>query len=179
MLYNKKENNNKFTISNNLSATKPSLQTETQQTNQPQRNFAQKQILLVYVNDDRFYIQRSSAYALGIINTRAIMVNGPDDLIEISKEKLAVVSSRDNIELKFEKITLEKKVPERQKIKIYKENLNHYIDMSAAYALGLISLENFNAMSGELYPISDNYLVFLQNKYDVEFQELGGKLGGR
>lgn len=51
--------------------------------------------------------------------------------------------------------------------------------MSAAYALGLISLENFNAMSDELYPVSDNLLVFLQNKYEVEFQELGEKLGGR
>lgn len=67
----------------------------------------QKQILVVYVEKDKMYINRSTAYALGIINTKAIMVNGTDDLIEISKEKLAVVSSRDSIELKFEKVALE------------------------------------------------------------------------
>lgn len=141
---------------------------------------SQKQILIVYVSEnERFYIKRSSAFALGLTDTRAMMVDGTNDLLEISKRQLAILSSRENLEVKLEKVAVNEQLPERPKIKVYKDNLNHFIEMSAAYALGLVSIDTFNVMSEELYPVAENLLIFLNNKYDVELVELGENFGSR
>jgi len=143
-------------------------------------NHQEKQILTIYTDDNELmYINRAAAYALGLIDTRAIMLDNDESLVPFSEKQLAVILNRENLDLDFRKIEQVQKIPKKQSIKVYRDNLNCYIDMSAAYALGLISIETFNAMCNELYPVSENLLVFLQNKYAVEFQELGENFGSR
>ena len=44
---------------------------------QPQTKLKQKKIIKIYVKEDKHYIEHSTAYALGLINTRAIMLDKP------------------------------------------------------------------------------------------------------
>ena len=184
MMYKEKQNNTSardlFSVGKNLSATRSSLELREQTKSVTQNVLEQKQILLVYVaENDCLYIKHSAAYALGLVETRSIMVGDTEKLVEISKMQLASISTKQNIEVKMERINASQKLPERQKIKVYKNDLLYYIDMSAAYALGLVSVETFNVMAGEFYGVSEALLAFLQNKYDVEYHNLEESIGGR
>lgn len=183
MIYKEKNNTSArdlLSVGRNLSATRSNLESKTQTKSNMESVQQLKQILLVYVDElERMYIKRSSLYALGLIDTRAIMISGSDDLIEIDKVQLASISSRDNIEIKMEKVNMKEKLPQRPKIKVYKKDLEYFIEMSAAYSLGLITTETFNLMANELYAVGENLLVFLENKYDVEYYELAADIGGR
>lgn len=56
------------------------------------------------------------------------------------------------------------------KIKIYiSDNNDKFIEKSTAYVLGLIDVQKFYDEEEKQYKISDNLLVFLENKYNVDF----------
>ncbi len=126
-----------------------------------------KQILKVYVSSDkRKFIDKAAAYALKMINVRAIMLEDSDQLIEITDRQLEGLSKK-NIEIQYQNVE-NSYIPPKQNINVYYEGIEYYIEPSAAYALGLITIENWNAMGNSLYRVSENLLMFLKNKYDVK-----------
>jgi len=170
--------NDLLSASQNL--TMPETKLELNNVSKVNNNHQEKQVLTIYTDDNELmYINRAAAYALGLINTRAIMLDNDESLIPFSEKQLSIILNRENIDIEFIKLNEIQKIPERSKIKVYRDNLYYYIEISSAYALGLITIETFNNMSSELYPISDNLLVFLENKFDIEYQELGENFGSR
>lgn len=158
-----KKNNDKMSLSKNLTRPAQKLELKTKTVS----NFQLKSILLVYISDNnRKFIDKSAAYALDLTNVRAIMINDGLNLFEISDSQLAMLKNR-GFELKYRQIS-SKDAPKRGSIKVFFDGIDYYIELSAAYSLGLINVENFYGMDQQFYKISENILVFLNNKYDVD-----------
>lgn len=176
MLYKQnQQSGSKFTFANDLARRqKINSGTITKAQNQYQikNEFQQKMKLKVYLTDDeKIFIDRSAAYHLGYIDTRAVMSEN-DQKIEITDRQLATLKARENIEIEYEKLMSNKEIPTKPKIEVFVDNIDYYINISAAYSLGLINVETFNNMSNELYKVSDNLLAFLKNKYEVVYQAI-------
>ncbi len=153
---------------NILSATRPSkttLKTDLTPKTSYKTILRQKSIIKVYVDDDKYYIEHASAYALGIINTRAVMLDTPK-LVEISLGLLNKLKADSDIEIEY--IRIEKKQP----IRVYVDGSNYCIDNSAAYSLGLLSVEEFNNADNDYYYINESLLNSLKEKYKIEFYSL-------
>lgn len=130
--------------------------------------------LKVYLSDDgRIFIDKSAAYHLGYVDVKAIMLNNIQK-VEITDRQLSQIKARENIEIEYEKLVSNKEIPEKPKIEVFIDNIDYYIAPSAAYALNLIPVERFNYMADnkELYKISENLLVLLKNKYNVQYTEI-------
>lgn len=153
---------NRLSLSRNFNRTETKLETKTVPANQQQL----KSILVVYISEDnRKYIDKAAAYALGLTDVRAVMT-GDLNLFEINDRQFDLIKNK-NYEIEYRQL-LSKDAPKREAIKVFTDGLDHYIEISAAYALGLIDAKNFNMMESQFYKISENMLVFLNNKYDVE-----------
>lgn len=159
-----------------LSATKPGNITlsvnKTPEATKLQTIQKQKIILNVYIDTEKnkMFADASTAYALGVTSVRSIMTG--TRLYEITNENIQKYKNRfPNMDVELNQITLNK---QKDKIKMHytKEN-EFYIDYSAAYALGLISDEDFATNSLQYYgPLAEFEINFTKNKYDVELDEI-------
>ena len=151
-----------------LSATKPKeqiLKTGLETNLHLQTRLKQKSIIKIYVDDNKYYVEHSAAYALGLIKTRAIMMDNPK-LIEISSEIHNKLKSNDSIDIEY--IKIEKKQP----LKVYIDGSQYCIANSAAYALGLLSVEQFNNSESDYYYITEDILNNFKERYNVEYCSL-------
>lgn len=151
-----------------LSATRPKetiLKTDLKGNSQLQTRLKQKSIIKIYIDENKYYVEHSAAFALSLIKTRAIMLDKPK-LIEISSEVHNKLKSNDSIEIEY--IRVEKKQP----LKIYIDGSQYCIDNSAAYSLGFLSVEQFNNPESNYYYISEDILNNLKEKFNVEFYSL-------
>ena len=170
---------NKFTIASDYARNqaRTNNQLGINSKTQSQNNniqFQQKMKLKVYLSDDgRIFIDKSAAYHLGYVDVKAIMLNNIQK-VEITDRQLSQIKARENIEIEYEKLVSNKEIPEKPKIEVFIDNIDYYIAPSAAYALNLIPVERFNYMADnkELYKISENLLVLLKNKYNVQYTEI-------
>lgn len=129
-----------------------------------------KQIVRVYVDetDNKKYLDRPTYHSL-FSNTRTIMLDNKESLIEISDSKIQNLS-KNHFEIEYVLIAKKKEKP---RIIVYTDGSNKYIDMSAAYSLNLSTDEEFaNSVSGDKYSINDNLMTFLLNNYEVEYSFL-------
>ena len=151
-----------------LSATRPKetiLKTDLKSNYQLQTRLKQKSIIKIYIDENKYYVEHSAAFALGLIKTRAIMLDNPK-LIEISSEVHNKLKSNDSIEIEY--IRVERK----QSLKIYTNGSQYCIDNSAAYALGFLNVEEFNNPESDYYYISEDVLNNLKKKFNIEFYSL-------
>lgn len=167
-LLNKKPNNQGI-----LSATRPASTVldinYKQNSNGLQTKLHQKKKIVVYLKEQKYFVEHSAAFALGIINTRAIMLDKPK-LIEISYDTHNKLSGNGEIEIEY--FNLENKKP---KLKVYVDNSSYCIDISTAYTLGLLTVEEFNNFESKYYYISELYVPELKKEYDVEIYSLSLK----
>ena len=151
-----------------LSATRPKetiLKIDLKSNYQLQTRLKQKSIIKIYIDENKYYVEHSAAFALGLIKTRAIMLDNPK-LIEISSEVHNKLKSNDSIEIEY--IRVERK----QSLKIYTNGSQYCIDNSAAYALGFLNVEEFNNPESDYYYISEDVLNNLKKKFNIEFYSL-------
>lgn len=154
-----------------LSAVRPNeakLELNSNSKTQLQTELKLKKRLKVYIEDDKYLIEHSAAHALGIIKTRAIMLNEPK-LVEISKDMHARLKNNHDIEIEYEQIKQEK---EKLKLKVFEDGSNYCIQMSAAYGLGYINIQEFFASKEEYFYISKEMLAELKNKFDIEMSSI-------
>lgn len=152
-----------------LSATKPNepiLKTGFETKTQLQTKLKQKSIIKIYVNDNKYYVEHSTAYALGLIKTRAIMMDKPK-LVEITSEIHNKLKANDSMEIEY--IIMEKK---RQPLKVYVDGTKYCIDASSAYALGFLTVEDFSNVESQYYYITEEIFNILKEKFDIEFHSL-------
>lgn len=79
------------------------------------------------------------------------------------------------IELEEEQVTLEEKNSfPKKKLRVYvsEETNKYYIDMAAAFELGLVSYEYWTAREKNLYEITILQLNIFKNMYEVEYKYL-------
>lgn len=154
-----------------LSATRPKetiLKTGLETNFQLQTRLKQKSILKIYIDENKYYVEHSTAYALGLIKTRAIMLDKPK-LIEIPIEIHNRIKSNDTIEIEYVKIENKN---DKQILKVYVDSSQYCIDNSAAYALGFLNVEQFNSFDGNYYYISEDILNSLKEKFNIEYNSL-------
>lgn len=162
------EDNNELYKNTILSTTKPSktiLKTGLEQKVTETKRLKQKSIIKVYIKDNTYYIEHATAYALGLINTRSIMLEGPK-LVKITPDTYNKLKSNENIEIEL--INIKKKQP----IKVFIDNQSYCIHNSSAYALGLLSNEEWSNADSDYYYINDDILNNLKNNYEVEYYSL-------
>ena len=92
------------------------------------------------------------------------MLDSPK-LIEISSDIHNKLKS--NVDMEIEYIKIEKKP-----LKVFADDTKFCITNSAAYALGLLTVEEFNNSSNEYYYISNILLEALRRDYNVEIESL-------
>lgn len=166
--------NNILSLSRNLTNNVQGVTLNTNLKTKSQSNVEhqQKMKIKVYLTDDsRIFIDRATAYALGLAETRSLMLE-TNQKTEITDRHLEIFKARENLEIEYEKLIVNKEIPIKPKIEVFVDNIDYYISISAAYSLGLINVEVFNNMPNELYKVSDNLLVFLKNKYEVLYTEI-------
>ena len=150
MNYMQKKENKNIYDNTLLSATRPNNKTLTvNAANQSLKTgLKQKMKVKIYDQNNNYFIERSAAYALGLINTRAIMINDNNDLIALPADAHNKLRNNHDIEIEYIK---EMKKP---KLKAYFDGNNYYIDKSAAYALKMIENEEFFASEDQFYTIT-------------------------
>lgn len=158
---------------NNLSATKPqeilSLNEKTQNQIQMKMKPLEKSILKVYVDEDgKYFVEHAAAYALGLTSVRAIMINRDPSLKEITKQAIdRLDKARYQIEYSYLEST---KQESKQTLRVYVDEVgDQYIDLSAAYALGLITVQTFQGESNPYYKL-DESMSNLISSYDKEIK---------
>lgn len=159
---------NRVNENNVLSATRPIvsiLKVSGETKTQLQTRLKQKSIIKIYINENRYYVEHSVAYALGLIKTRAIMMDNPK-LIEITCDIHSKLKSNDNIEIEYIKVL------KKQSLKVYVDGINYCINTSAAYALGFLTVEEFNNAESQYYYINIEILETLKNSFNVELYSL-------
>ena len=57
-------------------------------------------------------------------------------------------------------------------IKVYQDGTKNYIEHSTAYALGLLTVEEFNNPKSDYYYITEEKINSLSNMYDIEYYSL-------
>lgn len=176
MLKNKKQEptqNNILSLSRNLE--RPKLDTKLSINTRTQSSTSRlKKVLDVYENDSGLYISKAAAYSLGLINTRAIMLQDTNQLFQITKEQLEKIKHND-----YEINIIKQEINEqtKQEIQVFTSEDRMYIFSASAYALGLIDVETFNSTSRNLYEINENIFNYINNKYRVEYKDLQKKSG--
>lgn len=147
-----------------LSATMPvdiKLNIKHEQKNINQTRLKQKKKITIYDNNGKYFVEHSAAYALGIINTRAIMLDKPK-LVEISSDMHSRLKNSDEIDIEYVKVEC------KTKLKVYVDGNNYCIESSAAYALGFLTVEEFNNCENGYYYIDENILMGLKKNYETE-----------
>lgn len=148
-----------------LSATRPRdtvLKVESNYETQLKTILRQKKKITIYEENKKYFVEHATAYALGLINVRAIMLDNPK-LIEINYDMHNKLCKNDEIEIDY--ILLESK---KQKLRVFFDGSSYYIENSAAFALGLLTVEEFSNINETYYCIMESMLTFLEKKYDIE-----------
>jgi len=162
-------NKNKLNQTNNrlLSATRPreNILSDKTEKSMFRTKLKQKKVIKIYVEENKYYIEHSAAYALGLIKTRSIMLDKPKK-IELSSSMHNKLKNQDDIDIEY--VKLEKKPT----LIVYVDNSNYYIDNATAYALGWITIEQFYSLGDGYYYISNNVLGILKQQYDIVFYSL-------
>ncbi len=147
-----------------LSATKPEepiLDLNYHNKHQQMTKLKQKKRLKVYIQNNHYYVEHSTAYALGLVNTRAIMLDTPK-LIEISPDIHNRLKSNDELEIEYIKTDT------KEKIQVFVDDGAYCIAVSTAYALGLLTEKDFFETQEKYYYIDKDFLEQLKNSFDVE-----------
>lgn len=168
-----KSQNNILSLSRNLE--RPNVATKLSVNNGNQRTISKlKQVLNIYEYESALYITKAVAYSLGFINTRAIMLDESNKMVQITQKQINRLKQSD-YELKV--IKLESKEYDKPAVKIFTSEGRMYISYASAYAMGLVDVETFNSTSHNLYEINENIFYFINNKYKVEYEDLQMKSG--
>ena len=144
----------------------PILNIQNQQKQQLQTKLHQKKRIVIYVDNNKYYVEHSTAFALGIINTRAVMLDTPK-LVEISYDIHNKLKNNNEIEIEY---VVQKR--EKPKLRVFISSSSYYLENSAAYALGLLTVEEFNSVESKYYCIPEKFLIDLNQNYDVEMHSL-------
>lgn len=151
------------------STTKPkqvTLNINSNQNSQLKTILKQKKKINVYVENEKYFVEHATAFALGLINTRAIMLEKPK-LVEISYDIHNKLCKNDEIEIEYISIKNEK-----AKLKVFVNGSSYCIEKGAAYSLGLLTVEEFNNSDEKYYYITESMLPVLKDKYEVEIYSL-------
>lgn len=165
LLYNEKKEQSQGVLSA-VRPEEPILNINYKKETELQTVLRQKKQLTIYIEDNKYFVEHAAAYALGIVNTRSIMLENPK-MVEISYEVHAKLSNNDELEIQYVNV-----VREKQKLKIFYDGLSFCIESSAAYALGLLTVEEFNNLNTGYYYIDEQILANLKSNYDVEMSSL-------
>ena len=152
-----------------LSTTRPSdisLKNNMNNTSGLKTRLETKSKILIYDIEGKFYVEHATAYALNLVNTRAIMLDKPK-LIELPVDIHNKLKTMSNVEIEY------KKIIKKPKLKVYVSNSNYFIDSSAAYSLGLLSDEEFANIQNNYYYIDSSMIEVFKEKFDIEFNALG------
>ena len=57
---------------------------------------------------------------------------------------------------------------DKPKLKVFILDSSYYIENSAAFALGLLSVEEFNSATSKYYYIPEEFLAKLKENYEIE-----------
>lgn len=128
----------------------------------------QRMVIKIYVDEskNKKYVEHSTAYALGLIKTRAVMLEKPH-LVEITDAIFNKLES--DSRYRIDKIIIENKQP----LKVYVDGDNYFIDISAAYALNLLGIEDFQKAEDKYYYITKELLEKLSSQYNIEKYAMG------
>ena len=167
-----KDNKLKINSSNDLLSTtknrEPILDITYKVDSQLQSRLKQKKIIKIYIEDNKFFIEHAAAFALRIVNTRAIMTDTPK-LVEISYDMHNKLKNNDELEIEYIKIENKNKLS----LKVYYDGNNYYLDNAAAYALGLIDVQElYNSDKDNYHYIDEEMLNYLENQYNIEIHSL-------
>lgn len=114
-----------------------------------------------------YYVEHAAAYALGLIKTRAIMMDSPK-LVEIDNASFERLRADESIEIEYRELTNTK-----SSLKVYVDGSSYCIDMSAAYALGYIDDETFHNTQDKVYYIDKSKIDELSSQYKIEYYAYG------
>lgn len=135
-----------------------------------QTRLATKQILKVYLDkgNNTKWIEHSAAYALGITKVRAIVTEHPK-YYQITDAKIEQLVSQREYEVQFVDLPPQKK----QDINVYyTKNNEHYIETSAAYALGYIDVTAFYSSESLYGPLKQDQLQKIRETLNINPQSL-------
>lgn len=137
---NDKENtraNSLLSLSRNLTRNE-----EKQNLAQAQSSKILRQILLIYITDDnRLFIDRTAAYALGLTKVRAIMLDKGPSLFEINKNQLEMLKIRD-FDIEYKKISTDE-VPLKPVIKVFIDGSTTILKLLQHMHLDLLPKKTF------------------------------------
>ena len=137
---NNKENtraNSLLSLSRNLTRNE-----EKQNLAQAQSSKILRQILLIYITDDnRLFIDRTAAYALGLTKVRAIMLDKGPSLFEINKNQLEMLKIRD-FDIEYKKISTDE-VPLKPAIKVFIDGSTTILKLLQHMHLDLLPKKTF------------------------------------
>ncbi len=137
---NDKENtraNSLLSLSRNLTRNE-----EKQNLAQAQSSKILRQILLIYITDDnRLFIDRTAAYALGLTKVRAIMLDKGPSLFEINKNQLEMLKIRD-FDIEYKKISTDE-VPLKPAIKVFIDGSTTILKLLQHMHLDLLPKKTF------------------------------------
>ena len=154
-----------------LSAVRPQtkLSLDNEVSSQTKQYTISKSILKVYESPEthKLYIDFAAAYALHLTSVRSIMLDTPK-YFEVTKEMLEKIKNDKHYEI--EHIILPSKV--KQDINVYYKDNYLYIEQGAAYALGFISVSEFNNMDSVYGPLNDNQTSYIKYNFNVNFLPL-------
>lgn len=165
---NKKKEEPKHSI---LSAIKPKPKLDlglNKKENTGSKGVREKQILNVFVDveSNRKFIESFAAYAIGLTNVRAVMLDNPK-YYEITTSKIKELEAK---EYEVNYIELPKR--KKQKIRVYCSANKYYIDMASAYVLGYIDDKQFYDVSNDFYLLDNAKFEYIKNNYDVEYDRI-------
>ncbi len=123
--------------------------------------------LKIYIDqNNQKYIKQQVAYALGLTKVRYNMLNKKAKYYAISDEHVKLFYY---IGFDIEYVTiLNNEITNKISIKVMCKNNDYFIELSVAYAINLISIEEYYAKDTEWYQIDELVLNHLYNQYEVE-----------
>ncbi len=143
------------------------LRTENRvRTIQKQKTMTKTQLkskIIIYIDNDKYYVARSAAFALGLTNTRRMMLLDQNRLIELPIDAYNKLKSNSNIEIEYKNVEKEKT------LQIYVSEDNYFININAAYSIGYITIEEYNHSDTEYYPITEEMINNLKTSYNIEY----------
>lgn len=122
--------------------------------------------VFIDVETNRKFIESFVAYAIGLTNVRAVMLDNPK-YYEINTSKIEELENK-GYEVNY--IELPKR--QKHKIKVYYYENKYYIDMATAYVLGYIKDKEFYDVSNGSYLLDNDKIEYIKKNYDVEYNRM-------
>ena len=163
-----KKTNNQNSL---LSAVKPQtkLDLDNEISTQPKQYTMTKSILKVYKSPEthKLYIDFAAAHALNLTSVRAIMLETPK-YFEVTNEIIEKIKNNKHYEIEY--ITLPPRI--KQDIMVYYKDNYLYIEPGAAYALGYISVSEFNNTDNLYGPLNANQIAYIKYNFNINYLPL-------